>query len=50
MRPEVHHLGSTRSRLADLAETLARQDHTHYEGRIGQRAWRLSVTAMGARS
>jgi flagellum-specific ATP synthase len=34
MRPEVHHLGSTRSRLADLAETLSRQDHARYEGRI----------------
>ncbi|MFN5551851.1 MAG: flagellar protein export ATPase FliI [Hyphomonadaceae bacterium] len=34
MRPDGHSRVSSGVRLADLAETLKRQDHTRYEGRI----------------
>lgn len=34
MRPDGHSRVSSGVRLADLAETLTRQDHTRYEGRI----------------
>jgi flagellum-specific ATP synthase len=34
MRPDGHSRISSGVRLADLAETLKRQDHTRYEGRI----------------
>lgn len=34
MRPDGHSRLSSGVRLADLAETLKRQDHTRYEGRI----------------